>query len=393
MKFAAMLRAEGVHLGLHVLPAYIREGATALYQYRRLDGNGDPVPAISEPGYQLTDEGIAVYCGILAGWAKELACDWSYLDAMEDVKTEAEWADDPIAGQEREVLMANIWLSALADVGATSLYLEGSSPRDLEYPARAGSPVMGGATDYDLESYTFPAELARNIEKFGTPGEGGYPDVPGTIGWIAAWRETPPANPVTLPDFQSALAACIEHQWPMAVYAWPAGAPADLDAWLSAMREMEESRLAGLPANVSPVMALSQAIADALVSGAFSRPFEISRTLTPKRKLTDSEIVAMVVPRGLELADLTRAAVSVVASVDVGLMGRPTSALTVDDLAGLAQEIIDYLTRRDFESLGATWTSTAVEPLYDFDSLNEDGNFVSVLRFTYTMTREIHHGV
>lgn len=243
-KLVDMLQSEGVKVGLHVLPAYCRVGALGLYPYRRLDQNFDPIPAWSgDSGWQLTDEGIAIYCAILAQIYKQLGLVWSYCDGMEEVATQIEWITDPIAGQIREVWMAHTWLNAVAAAGGTSLFLEGSSPRDLELPARASSPVLGGATDYDLDNFTFLQELQRNLEKFGTTLTPGYADTMGTVGWIPAWRQVPPANPVTLADFQAACDACVEHKLAMSVFCWPNGAPVDIDSWAAAMEEMEAARL------------------------------------------------------------------------------------------------------------------------------------------------------
>lgn len=267
-KFAALLRAEGIELGLHVLPTYALASCVPLQPYWRLDGEGEPIPAMSEPdAYQLSDEGVEVYCGLLAQHARALKCTHAYSDAAEDAFSAAEWAADPVAGHQREAWISQTYLAACEAIGARVDYLEGSSPRK---PEGVETPVDGGATDYDLDGATFLQELERNLARWSAP-DGDHHTVPGTIGWISPWKDPPPANPVTLADFQLALDACAQYGLPMGLHCWPQGAPADIDAWMARMREMEAARRIALGGLREPYSDWFDALRTAL--GAADGPF------------------------------------------------------------------------------------------------------------------------
>jgi hypothetical protein len=140
-------------------------------------------------------------------------------------------------------------------------------------------------------------------------------------------------------------------------------------------------------------------IADAVVqelaqapAGTFVLPFTPQRRVLPVFDLEQlKDLHVTVVPRAVEISAATRSLSQHDVQVDVGVQARiPVGQKDLDaelsPLLGLVEQISTWLRRRPLTNLPwAAWTSTANDPIYAPEHLNDQRVFTSVLTLTYRL--------
>lgn len=138
-------------------------------------------------------------------------------------------------------------------------------------------------------------------------------------------------------------------------------------------------------------MRLALDIADAIVTdlktGTFSEPLTVVRRVLPEYELTELKTLTItVVPKSVEIANITRQSTSFDIAIDIGVqqkIGKDTDA-EVLRLSGIVSEIVAFLNRRSLPTLKAQFKSIGNEPVYVPEHLSEQRLFTSILTVTYT---------
>lgn len=138
-------------------------------------------------------------------------------------------------------------------------------------------------------------------------------------------------------------------------------------------------------------MKLAIDIADAIVtelsSGSFSEPLAVSRRVLPEFELAELKgLTVTVVPKSIQIANITRQSSSFEVAVDVGIqqkIGKDTDA-DVTRLSGVVSEIVMFLNRRKLPDMPtAVFVSISNEPVYAPEHLSEKRLFTSILTVHY----------
>lgn len=138
-------------------------------------------------------------------------------------------------------------------------------------------------------------------------------------------------------------------------------------------------------------MRLAIDIADAIVSEitnhTFSEPLTVSRRVLPEYELSELKALTVsVVPKSVEITNVTRQSSSYLVAVDVGIqqkIGKDTD-VEVARLSGVVSEIVQFLNRhRLIDIPGAVFVSIANEPVYAPEHLSEKRLFTSILTVHY----------
>jgi len=132
---------------------------------------------------------------------------------------------------------------------------------------------------------------------------------------------------------------------------------------------------------------IADAIVTELQNAAFSEPLAVSRRVLPEYELPElKDLTVTVVPKSVQITNITRQSSSFDVSVDIGIqqkIGRDTDT-DVQRLSGVVTEIVSYLNRRSLAGLPAVqFKSIANEPVYVPEHLSENRLFTSVLTLTY----------
>ena len=137
-------------------------------------------------------------------------------------------------------------------------------------------------------------------------------------------------------------------------------------------------------------MRLALDIADALVAelktGVFSEPLTVVRRVLPEYELTELKTLTItVVPKSVEIANITRQSTSFDVAIDIGIqqkIGKDTDA-EVLRLSGIVSELVAFLNRRSLPTGKAQFCTIANEPVYAPEMLSEKRLFLSVVTVTY----------
>jgi len=132
-------------------------------------------------------------------------------------------------------------------------------------------------------------------------------------------------------------------------------------------------------------------IADALVTeltGLLTESATVVRCVLPEFELTDLKTITVaVVPKSVEMTNITRQSTQYDIAVDIGIqqkIGKDTEA-EVLVLSGIVSDIVAFLNRRSLPTLNARFKTIANEPVYAPEMLSEKRLFLSVVTVTYTL--------
>jgi len=138
-------------------------------------------------------------------------------------------------------------------------------------------------------------------------------------------------------------------------------------------------------------MRISIDIADAIVtelqSHTFSEPIVVARRVLPEYELAElKELTVTVVPKSVQITNITRQSSSFDVAVDIGIqqkIGKDTDA-EIMRLSGVVTELVSYLNRRPLTGLPVVqFKSIANEPVYVPEHLSQSRLFTSVLTLSY----------
>ena len=138
-------------------------------------------------------------------------------------------------------------------------------------------------------------------------------------------------------------------------------------------------------------MKLAIDIADAIVAelegSTFSEPLVVTRRVLPEYQIADLKALTVtVVPKSVDISNITRNSSSFEVAVDVGIqqkIGKDTDT-EVTRLSGVVSEIVAFLNRRKLTNVsGAIFVSIANEPVYAPEHLSEKRLFTSIITLTY----------
>ena len=131
---------------------------------------------------------------------------------------------------------------------------------------------------------------------------------------------------------------------------------------------------------------LADAIVTALNAEDFTKDFTAVRTLLPEYELKDMKTLHVtVIPREMEIKKINRAQNRKEMTIDIAVQVRPgdvTNAV-LEPYLDLADEIVEFLDRKDFTSPAAIWLQTEHNPLCAYEHLRELRQITSVIHTRY----------
>ena len=140
---------------------------------------------------------------------------------------------------------------------------------------------------------------------------------------------------------------------------------------------------------MATIIDIAEAVKNELNGGSFSQTFTAERHYQPVFELKDMKTLHVtVVPKDVELQLATRNTSQHDCRVDVAIQKKLESAdlAEIDELMGLVEELISFLSRRKLASVSAAlWIKTANEPIFAQEHLEQFGQFTSILTLTYRM--------
>ena len=123
----------------------------------------------------------------------------------------------------------------------------------------------------------------------------------------------------------------------------------------------------------------------------FSQAFTATRAYRPVFDLAELKTLRVtVVPKGIEILNLSRHANQNDVSVDVAVQKKvnPDDLAELDSLMALTEQIGDFFRLRRLTALpGALWTKTENVPVYSPEHLEQKQVFTSVLTLTFRVVR------
>jgi len=130
-------------------------------------------------------------------------------------------------------------------------------------------------------------------------------------------------------------------------------------------------------------------IADAVAAELSGMSLEVHRRVLPDYELAELKFTtATVVPKSVQIANVTRDATHYEVAIDIGIqrkIGKDTDA-EVESLSGVVSAIVAFLNRRPLSGLpNARFTTIANEPVYAPEMLSDNRLFLSVVTVTYTV--------
>jgi len=138
-------------------------------------------------------------------------------------------------------------------------------------------------------------------------------------------------------------------------------------------------------------MKLALDIADSIVmelsAHTFSEALVVARRVLPEYELAELKALTVtVVPKSVQIANITRQSSSYVVAIDIGIqqkIGKDTDA-EVSRLSGVVSEIVAFMNRRKLTGFpAAVFVSIANEPVYAPEHLSEKRLFTSIITLTY----------
>ena len=134
---------------------------------------------------------------------------------------------------------------------------------------------------------------------------------------------------------------------------------------------------------------IAEAVKNELNAGEFSQTFTAERHYQPVFELKDMKnLHVTVVPKDVELQLATRNTSQHDCRVDVAIQKKleGTDLSEIDELMGLVEEIITFLSRRKLTSVpNALWIKTVNEPIYAAEHMEQFRQFTSIVTLTYRM--------
>ena len=138
---------------------------------------------------------------------------------------------------------------------------------------------------------------------------------------------------------------------------------------------------------MATIVDIAEAVKEELNGGTFSQPFTAERHYQPVFELKDMKTLHVtVVPKDIEMQLATRSSSQHDCRIDVAIQKKLESAdlAEIDELMGLVEEIIGFLSRRKLASVpNALWIKTANEPIYATEHMEQFRQFTSILTLTY----------
>ena len=134
---------------------------------------------------------------------------------------------------------------------------------------------------------------------------------------------------------------------------------------------------------------IAESVKDELNGSEFSQTFTAERHYQPVFELKDMKTLHVtVVPKDVELQLATRNTSQHDCRVDVAIQKKleTTDLAEIDELMGLVDEVIAFLSRRKLASVpNALWIRTVNEPIYAHEHLEQFRQFTSIVTLTYRM--------
>jgi hypothetical protein len=133
---------------------------------------------------------------------------------------------------------------------------------------------------------------------------------------------------------------------------------------------------------------LSKQLAESLNGFQFSQDFTASARVLPEYELSAlKNLKVSVVPKSVEIINLTRAASNLEIEIDIAVQKKITAQIDADveNLLTLVTEIIDFVNRRNIGE--AKFIKVANDPIYSPEHLNEKRLFTSLITVTYLRMR------
>ena len=143
---------------------------------------------------------------------------------------------------------------------------------------------------------------------------------------------------------------------------------------------------------MSSIIAIVDAVVQALNGHSFSQPFTARRHYVPTFDLKDMKnLHVTVVPRGVEMSTASRTLLQHDVQIDIGIQQKLPADTTsdqarIDTLMGLVQEVADVL-RAAGHFDEAQWVRTENKPVYSPEHLEQLRQFTSVLTLTLRTLR------
>lgn len=132
-------------------------------------------------------------------------------------------------------------------------------------------------------------------------------------------------------------------------------------------------------------------IADAVAAELSTLPMTVHRRVLPEFELAElKDLTVTVVPKSVQIANVTRQATSFEVAIDIGIqrkIGKDTDA-EVATLSGVVSSIVSFLNRRSLPTCNACFKTIANEPVYAPDMLSEKRLFLSVVTVTYKVNHD-----
>lgn len=123
----------------------------------------------------------------------------------------------------------------------------------------------------------------------------------------------------------------------------------------------------------------------------FGQTFMATRSYRPVFELADLKTLRVtVVPKGIEIVNITRTANQNDVSVDVAVQKKvnPADAAEMDALMTLVEKLSDFFRLRRLAALPtALWTKTENVPIYSPEHLETKQVFTSVLTLTFRVVK------
>ena len=144
----------------------------------------------------------------------------------------------------------------------------------------------------------------------------------------------------------------------------------------------------------SQIIAIADAVAQALNGHSFSQPFTARRCYVPTFDLKEMKSLHVtVVPRGVEMTTANRSMIQNAVQVDVAIQQKlpaPASPASdqafIDSLMGLVEEVADFI-RTTGRFGDAAWVKMENTPIYSAEHLEQLRQFTSVLTLTLLVMR------
>jgi hypothetical protein len=142
---------------------------------------------------------------------------------------------------------------------------------------------------------------------------------------------------------------------------------------------------------MAEIVAVAEAVKDALNAGTFSQPVTAERKYLPLFTLPDmKDLHVTVVPKGVTVSSLGRNRNQYDYQVDVAVQKKlaDEGPSDVDPLMSLVEEVADFFRLKRLAGYpNAVWARTENAPVYDPEHLKELRQFTSLLTFTFRVGR------